>query len=209
MKQNDLTTNTLDACLAGVQRHAQNTLRGILGMGLYMLKAHAVFARPADARGQGRKSSATVALDSNEGLDQWLTENITPLGISRRSAYNYMTAARVWLTADSTEEDLALLHLDGIKATDLYKLNAPAIPQLKPPISDAEKATQLWLPLWSELDEYGMPEGQTASALWQLPLVSADPAQPSLTMLETKLRTTLDLIKEVREEKSKAASKRH
>lgn len=195
----------LEDCLAGVQRHAQNTLRGILGMGLYMLKADALFSV------QGKRSDlelvATVAI-SSEGFLQWLTENILPLGISRRSAYNYMTAARVWLTPESTEEDLALLHLDGIKATDLYKLPGPTTKQLHPPISDAEKATQLWLPLWGELDEYTQPEGQTAAALWQLPLVSADPAQPSLTMLETKLRTTLDLIEEVRKERAKSATKR-
>jgi len=192
---------TLETCLAGIRAQSGHALRGILGMGQHLVQAQAIFTLPAGQRGQGRKSSATVALDSgNEGFDQWMAENVLPLGISRRTAYNYMAAAgRMGLGPGSTDADLAALDLVGRKATDLYKLDGPkGTPEKAPQISAQAAACQLWLPLWDQLADAASPTAPTATALWHLPLVSADPTQPSLAGMETKLRGSLDLIKEIR-----------
>ena len=181
-------------------------IRGAVGMGLYLMKAQAIHARPIAERGQGRKSSATVALDSAvQGFDQWINENLAGLEISRRSCYNYMNAARnCGLHADSTDEDVAQLDLAGRKAKELYAgADAPA-PKPLPPVTEGHAAEQLWLPLWDDMHRYAAPEGPEAKALWKLPVVSADPKQPSLEALEIKLRATLDLITEVKTARAKS-----
>jgi len=197
-----LTTTTLDVCLAGLLTHRTNEAYAILGQGMYLLQARTIYAIPREARGQGRKSSATVALDldaDNEGFDQWMLENITGpesgLRMSRRTAFNYMRAASAMgLTGSSTEDDLQALKDANAMArkrlTDLYK--PAALPDSSGPSAPAAPGdpAQLWFDFEAELSANFAPESPQVKALYLLPAEKR-------AAIENELRTALDVVRTV------------
>jgi hypothetical protein len=197
-----LTTTTLDVCLQGIITHRNSEAYAILGQGMYLLQARTIYALPSEGRGQGRKSSATVALDleaDNEGFDQWLLENITGpdsgLRMSRRTAFNYMRAASAMgLTGSSTEEDLLALKEANAMAekrlTDLYK--PAALPDSSKPATPAAPGdpAQLWFDFEAELSANFAPESPQVKALYLLPVAKRE-------AIETELRTALDVVRTV------------
>lgn len=206
-------SHTLDDCLQGLIIHRSKEAYAAIGQGLWLLNACAINALPVSRRGQGRKSSVTVALDSeadqNAGFEQWLAENVTgpesPLRLSRRTCYNYMTAARnVGLQSGDGEDELAALQarnaLAGLKLTDLYKLESGAEPTPKSAPSPPGGPEQLWLPFTTELSTLFEPESPTRKALYQVP-------QQELEALETRLRFALDAIREVKASRKGGAGK--
>lgn len=196
--------NTLDECIEGMVRHRSREAYAILGQGLWLLKAAAIHGRAVGNRGQGRKSSPTVGLDSLDeipGFDQWLQDYIagpeSPLRISRATCYNYMRAATAMgLTADSDEEDLAQMEADKAlgdrRLTDLYK---PALPAGSPPPSPTppSQPEDSWRAFRGELLDQFRPESAAMKALYRMP-------PQEIEAIETQIRTALDVIKEVKTE---------
>lgn len=200
-----LTSSTsLNACLDGIIAHRSREAYAILGQGMYLLRAASLFSIPAEGRGQGRKSIATVAIDlteENPGFLQWLLENVTGpesrMGLSQRTCYNYMrAAAAMGLSSTSTEDDLTALQEANAMAerrlSDLYK---PALEEGSrnpggPPPEAPGGPEQLWLAFEVDLSEQFAPESLQVKALYQLPETKRD-------AIERQLRQALDVVREV------------
>jgi hypothetical protein len=192
-------------------------------MGLYFLKAHALYKRPP-GRPKGNCASvaqlndATVAQftekdekEAPEGFDQFLRETFqdTPYGtISRRSAFNYMQAARrLGLTVDSTDEDVERLAqsnaLEGKKLSALYALPPAdnAKREEKPEgLTPESEAHQLWLPFMDEIVSLFSEGSHYEEALYQMPMRAFED-------MERRLRTALDVMVGVKAERTGKAQK--
>ena len=201
---------TLPDCLHGLAAHRSSEAYAIIGQGLWLLKAQALHSTPVEARGQGRKSSPTVALDSNEGFDRWLFDNVTGpetgFSLSRSSAFNYIRAAvAMGMTAEDDEDSITALReakaLEGKRMGDLYK----PVPTLengtnakKPGIAPAPG--DLWEHFQIELFDHFADESPTKRALYRMPI-------PQIEELETRLRTALDTVRTVKAEVAAATPK--
>lgn len=194
------TTTKARECAEGALRHARKSLLGLIGMGLYFLKAQELFASP----GGRPKTRATVArvsaLDENaasEGFAQWLSESFaeSPAQVSLRTAYNYMRAAmRMGLTADSTEADLAALEasgaLAGVTTKQLYAPDSkPAAPPAPP--AEQQQPEQLFFNFEAALHDFVEPESIFLRTLPALPV-------EKLTAYEATLQTALEAVREAK-----------
>jgi len=204
--------NTLPECLQGIARHRTHEAYAIIGQGLWLLKAAAIHSRPADSRGQGRKSTATIAVDSAEaksGFEQWLLDNVSgpecSPKISMRTCYNYMqAAAALGLTADSDEDDLLALQeanaLGARRISDLYKpvleAGAKDPPRVAPPLDPID----YWDGFKRSLVEQFADESKNVIALYQLPRAEVD-------LIETQLRAALDTVRQVKADLAAGKSK--
>lgn len=182
-----------DMCAEGVKRHAVSEHAHKIIQGWFFLHAAAHHALPAARRGQGRKSTATVALDlpsgPNEGFESWLKQTLE--GFSLRTAYNYLEAARrVGLTLDMTEDAAlaaAQAALSGVaRLSDLYKTDeAPKKPGLP---SGPAPLEQMWLDFAEHADQLSADESAEQKALFRLSL-------PDLKRLQESTRRAMDVIK--------------
>lgn len=198
-----MTSDTLETCAVGAQKYAGKSLLSLIGMGLYMLKAHAITAQPTARKGAALNRCATVAHfgdgDAPAGFDQWLQETFqeAPVSISRRSAYNYIRAAlRLGLTPDSTEADIDALEksnaLAGKSARQLYMPESSAGTERQPEKHHPKMEQGDLLLGWEmQMDDLLTPESPAQRALPLLPL-------QKLEEMERKIRTALDLITEAK-----------
>jgi hypothetical protein len=208
---------TREDCAAGVLRFAAKGIYAAIGMGLYFLKAHALYARPA-----GRPKSTS---DENRvkftqlpeftegdeekvstGFDQFLREVFqeTPhSALSRKTVFNYMQAARrMGLTVDSTDADVEALEasnaLAGKKVSSLYALppakgkkTETALPE-KDPVALGRILLE---PVIKELGEFCTECGKKEGALYVIPV-------PEVEEMKERLRTGLDMVNEVLRERT-------
>jgi hypothetical protein len=149
----------IDAQIAEHTRGFHNTvIYDIVAKGLLLLKANAAH-NAQGTRTDRKKPRATVAQSpAAPGFDQWLEDHFPDT--SRRSAYNYMNAARnAGLTSDHTLEDVDALReslaLHEKKPTDLYRLpdSLKPAPSLDDPAPPVNLAAQVQLELFSVLDQ--------------------------------------------------------
>jgi len=215
-----ITSYTLEDCLAYLGQHREKQAWSIIGVGLHLIKARALHARPANDRGQGRKSSATVDLigkssatvdliGENPGFEQWLTDYVCSpdagFSLSRSSAYNYMRAAtNLGLTAEDDDASLLALQearaLEGKRLRDLYKPvlaeGAKEPPRVAPPLDPID----YWDGFKRSLVEQFADESKNVIALYQLPRAEVD-------MIETQLRAALDTVRQVKADLAAGKSK--
>jgi len=194
-------TITAEACADGVRRHCLTEHSHKLMQGYYLLQARAVFALPAEARGQGRKSSATVALDlrseeSSIGFDQFITEELAGF-VSRRTAFNYMTAAsRAGIDLAMSEpeaEAAATAFMQGeMTLSALYKAlpngGSDVQPSMTPPPVEPE---QMWMEFGYDFAQQFAPESK---AVRMLPLLGVEKLQTLLDHLKVAEQTVKEVI---------------
>lgn len=197
--------NTAQECAQGARRYARKSLVGLIGMGLYFLKAHQLFGRSTGRPKAQAKNCATVAQLSEdaapEGFDQWLSEAFEGTGftISRRTAYNYMRAAvRVGLTPASTDADVHAIEasgaLEGKTPAALYAPEKPADGPPPPPAPPEMKPEQLFLNFEAVVADFVAPESPYLKALGELD-------EAKLSAYEASLRVALDAVRETLEAK--------
>jgi len=206
MNKNTLTHTPADLA-TGALNHATRSIMGMVGMGLYFLKASAHFG----AQGRRRDLVQRVALsdgeDAPEGFKQWIQETFqaAPFSLSTRTAYNYMRmASRLGLTEASTEDDLAALEKSrALEGKTVRSLTSPADekdPSRPRPADPEIDPAQLLLPFENDLDDLLAPQSHASRAL---PLLSL----PKLEDMERKLRTALDLVTEAKNSARRGAKK--
>lgn len=187
-------TITAQQCAEGALRHARRSLLGMVGMGLYFIKAQQIFRLP----GGRPKTFPTVGNEeeASEGFVQWLAETFAdaPFSVSRGSAYNYMRAAsRMGLTPDSTEDDLEALEasgaLAGKTARELYAPEAKKSTEPPAPPPDI-KPEQVWSEFTSTVAGYFAPQCEAMRALPRLPV-------PALEGLLASIEAARDNVREI------------
>lgn len=187
-----------------ISEHAQKLVQG-----LYLMHASMAFSKPAGRKG---KITATVAViyanadsDGNPGFDEWLAGSLNGL-ISKRTAYNYMTAAqRAGLTLEMTESqalEAANAALEKVaKLSDLYKLDAGGDGDgdgAKEPLTGDAPLVQTWLEFGATMEQLTAEESREVKALYKLDF-------EDLKKLQARTRRALDVIKAAAEAVRKGA----
>lgn len=215
----------LDTCLTGLKKATEHHERRSewqkydkLAMGLWLLKAQVLHVMPPAIKGGKRKGDVppggiTPAPDAAEGFLAWI---YTHVGRVPARVYELINLAlNVGLTPGSTMEDIdAMTKAQVLKDKPLKSLfGTPA--WLLPPgqetpstgadaFTPAEQAQQVFRPFFDDLLDHCGPRDEVH--LFELPLISQDPAQPSLSELRRRVETLLDKIKQIESEKRAEAT---